>query len=230
MMRRLPTVLAATAAALTTTAATASAAQIALDRACYADPGQRKDTIALTGSGFTPNAPFQLTLDGQALPNGTGMTDAAGALAANLAAPSLADYVPKTERQHTFMLGVQEGTTSQTVPFTVSKLLASFAPASGNPKTLKVRFSLSGFALSGAVNPATYVHYVRPNGKLKKTYRLGTAQGPCGALRTSRRRLFPFRAERGGWKLQFDTAAKYTRGTSSSTFLFYTVGVTVKRS
>jgi hypothetical protein len=75
-----------------------------------------------------------------------------------------------------------------------------------------------------------YLHYVRPNGKLKRTVRLGRAQGVCGEIaRTSRRKLFPFRAERGTWHLQFDTRKRYRRGKLGVNFLYYTIGVTIKK-
>lgn len=206
----------------------AHAAEIHLDRACYADPAQRADAIVLAGSGFTPNAAYQVTLDGRPLPNGTGTSDGTGAVAGNLPAPSLTTTVGQKVYQHTFTLGAMEGANAPTAQFTVSKLFATFTPASGNPKTLKVRFKLYGFGLAGATAPAIYLHYVRPDGTLQKTYRLGTGRGPCGSLSTSRRRLFPFAARRGSWKLQFDTSRRYVRGTSSSSFLFYTLGVTVR--
>ena len=102
--------------------------------------------------------------------------------------------------------------------------LADFTPGSGNPKTLRVRFKVFGFALLDP-SPTVYLHYVRPNGKLKRTIRIGRAQGVCGQIpRTSRRKLFPFSAERGKWKLQFDTHSAYHRGHTGVTFLYYTIG------
>lgn len=210
------------------TPAAARAAQIGVDRPCYADPAQRADTIVMSGSEFTPNSPFQSTLDGQALAALAGTSDTSGRVTGSFLAPSLAALVGAKTLVHTFTLGVQQGTNAPTTTFTVSRLLVSFKPASGDPKTLKVRFSLHGFGLAGAVSPTVYVHYVRPSGKPGPTYKLGVASGPCGALTTSRRHLFPFRVSRGNWRLQFDTARTYVRGASTSPFLFYTLSVTVK--
>lgn len=214
------------AAALTPGAA--NAAQISVDRACYADPAQRADTVVVSGTEFTPNSPFQSTLDGQALAGLTGTSDTSGRVTGSFLAPSLANVVGSGTLVHTFTLGVQQGANAPSTTFTVSRLLVSFKPASGDPKTLKVRFSLHGFGLAGAVNPTIYLHYVRPSGKPGPTYKLGVATGPCGALTTARRHLFPFRVSRGSWRLQFDTSPKYVRGASSSPFLFYTLSVTVK--
>lgn len=204
----------------------ASAATVSVDRGCYADPGQRKDTVRLAGAGFTPSSQYQVTLDGRPLPSGTGSTDAAGNLSGSFTAPELAKGV----REHRYTLGVQEGASAPTAQFTVSALLADFTPPSGDPKTLKVRFNLFGFGLAGAVKPSVYVHYVRPDtGKVQKTVRLGTGKGACGSIkRTAQRRLFPFAARKGTWRLQFDSSKSYTKGTSKSPFLFFAVAVKVK--
>jgi hypothetical protein len=220
------TALVAVAGAFAAIPAAASAAQIMVDRPCYADPSQRQDTVTLTGTGFTPNATYQVTLDGQPLAGGTGTADATGGINGTFIAPSLA----KGANEHSYAVGVQEGANAPTTSFLVTRLFADFQPSKGDPSSLKVRFSLFGFSLQGAQQPPIYVHYIRPNGKLKKSYRVGTARGACGTIHaTMKRRLFPFGAERGRWRLQFDTAKKFRKGSSGSNFLFYTVGVDVRR-
>ena len=82
---------------------------------------------------------------------------------------------------------------------------ADFAPSTGDPQTLRVRFSVWRFG----TNRPVYLHYVGPNRHLKRTVRLGTARGRCGFLRTGYRRLFPFRATPGTWRLVFTTRAGY---------------------
>jgi hypothetical protein len=52
---------------------------------------------------------------------------------------------------------------------------------------------------------------VTPGLRLRLTILLGRTQGPCGSLVTARRRIFPFRARPGNWRLQFDTAQVYRR-------------------
>jgi len=208
-------------------ATAASAAEIRVDRPCFADPSDREDTVQLSGSGFTPNSAYQVTLDGQPLTGGSGRTDGAGNVSGKFVAPSVRT-VSRTARQHRFRLGVQEGANQPVTSFTVSRLFASFRPATGDPTTLRVRFSLYGFALQGAARPPIYVHYVGPSGRVARTTRLGSATRACGFLRTKRRRLFAFTPRRGGWRLQFDTRKRYTRGSARSSFLFYTVGVNVK--
>ena len=201
--------------------AAASAAQVQADRPCYQD---NTGTVAVSGSGFDADQPYQVTLDGRALPNGTGTTGADGTVAGSFPTPELAG-----SSVHAYTLGVVQGANTATTSFSVTPFFADFTPGSGNPKTLHVRFKVFGFALVDP-NPLVYLHYVRPNGKLKRTIRLGRAQGVCGQIqRTARKKLFPFGAERGHWKLQFDTHKRYRKGRAGSDFLFYTVGVTIKR-
>lgn len=214
-------------AALTTacgTAAVASAAAIQVNRPCFADQDDRADTVQLSGTGFTPDAPYRVLLDGRPLSGGAGRTDGAGNVAGSFAAPD----VPTPARQHTFRLALQEGASAPETTFTVARLTASFFPATGPPSSLLIRFSVSGFGLQGDAGPPVYLHYVRPGGRLERTIRLGMATGPCGALRTARRRLFGFAARRGSWRLQFDTRRAYARGTRTAEFLSVTVGVTVR--
>jgi hypothetical protein len=201
--------------------AAASAAQIQTDRSCYQD---NTGTVAVSGNGFEPNQPYQVTLDGQPLPNGTGTTDAAGGIAGSFPTPEL-----DRSSVHAYTLGIVQGANAPTTSFSVTPFLADFTPGSGNPKTLRVRFKVFGFGLVDS-NPNVYLHYVRPNHKLKRTIKLGRAQGVCGQIkRTARKKLFPFHAERGKWKLQFDTRRKYRRGHPGVSFLYYTIDVTLRR-
>src|SRR5205085_2502101 len=49
----------------------------------------------------------------------------------------------------------------------------------------------------------------RPNRKVRLTIKVGTTGGPCGTAVSARRRIFPFAAAPGNWRLQFDTVAKF---------------------
>jgi hypothetical protein len=215
------TALAAMVAVVAAVPAAASAAQVQTDEACYQD---NTGTVVVSGSGFEPNQPYQVTLDGKALPGGTGTTDAAGGISGSFPTPELPG-----NSVHAYTLGVVQGANLPTTGFSVSPFFADFNPGAGNPKKLHVRFKVFGFALVDR-NPIVYLHYVRPNGRLKRTIRLGRAQGACGTIKqTARKKLFPFNAERGHWKLQFDTHRAYHKGQSGVDFLFYTVQVTIRR-
>lgn len=227
-MRSRPT-LALTVLAVALGAATgeASAAEISVNRSCFADPTDREDTVTVRGSGFAPNARYQVILDGRPLKGGAGRTDKDGRMSGRFVAPSVGT-VSRVARRHRFDLRVRQGGFEPAVYFTVSRLFASFSPARGNPRKLMVRFSAFGFSLTGQKRPPIYVHYVSPRGKLARTVRLGRGTGACGFRRTGKRRLFAFDPIRGSWRLQFDTRRRYREGTSRSGFLFYTLRVKVR--
>jgi len=214
--------LAAALAIAAAAPAAASAAQIQTDTGCYQS---NTGTITVSGSGFEPNQPFSVSLDGAALNTHGATTDATGAITdGSVQTPRLS-----RDAVHNYTLTVTQGANTATTTFSVTPFLADFTPGSGNPKTLRVRFKIFGFGLV-TPHPAVYLHYVRPNGKLKRTIRLGRAQGTCGQIsRTARKKLFPFRAGRGTWRLQFDTHKRYRKGKPGVDFLYYSISVTIKK-
>lgn len=198
-------------------------ALVETDRSCYL---QATDTtVAVRGTGFTPGLPFDVVLDGETLSGGASAIAADGTMSGSFKPPALsADVV-----QRRFRLGLRTAEGTPTTDFTVTRLRASFWPTAGAAGSLRVRFSLFGFALGGPAARA-YVHYVAPGGRLRKTVALGRPRGQCGAIpKTSKRRLFPFAACLGTWRLQFDTRRRYTAGSPERDFLYYTVSVDVKR-
>jgi hypothetical protein len=215
------TALAAALALAAAAPAAASAAQIQVDQACYQD---NTGTVEVTGNGFDPGQPYSVLLDGRSLGTGGDTVGPDGTIRGSFETPEL-------DRQavHPYTLTVTQGANAPTTTFSVTPFLADFAPGAGNPKKLRVRFKAFGFGLVDA-NPIVYLHYVRPNGKLKRTIKVGRAQGVCGTIKpTARRKLFPFKAQSGHWNLQFDTHKRYRKGKTGVRFLFYSVGVTIKR-
>jgi hypothetical protein len=200
--------------------AAAHGAAVQTDRTCYLQTDRTNVTVS--GSGFTPGRPYTVALDGTALNSDPLLIDGGGAMQGAFTPPALTD----TELERTFTVGVASDALTATSRFTVTRLKANFTPSSGDPKKLKVRFSVAGFGLA-MHDPDVYVHYIAPGGKLKETVRLGKATGQCGRIaRTAKRRLFPFAAPKlGKWQLQFDTAKAFTKGVTGSKFLFYSVGV-----
>lgn len=219
-MRRLAAVL---PCAILAVPAAAQAAQVRTDRSCYLQTP--KTTVSVTGSGFSPGAPFAVALDGTTLEGGSGAIDAAGGMQGAFNPPMLGDS--RDERR--FHVSVTAGGATAATTFTLTRFVAGFTPATGDPTTLRVRFSVHGFGLAQA-NPDVFLHYVDPLRRLRKTIRLGRAQGQCGSIaRTAERRLFPFANPRGGrWQLQFDTSRRFERRTKGSGVLFFTVGVTIR--
>ncbi|MCW2992727.1 MAG: hypothetical protein JWQ18_222 [Conexibacter sp.] len=200
--------------------AAARGAVVQTDRTCYLQTD--KTNVTVSGNGYTPGRPYSVLLDGTGLEGGLGTMDAGGAMQGTFAPPALGD----DELERTFTVQVASDALAASSMFTVTRLKANFTPSSGDPKKLRVRFSVAGFGLA-THNPDVYVHYIAPGGTLKETLRLGKATGQCGRIaRTAKRRLFPFDAPKlGKWQLQFDTTKSFTKGVTGSKFLFYSVGV-----
>ena len=201
--------------------ATAGAAAVELNRACYLE-GARG---GVTATGFAPRSQVTVRRDGNVI--GTAASDDVGAVQARFDAPEL----PRGKREANPVLELSDGTTRASTRLPITRFRASFSPATGDPATMLVRFSVDGFGLLDA-QPDIYVHYVAPNGILRRTITLGRARGVCGHLRTtSPRRLFPFRARAGTWTLQFDTRKSYRRGRIDRPgFLFFARRVKVVAS
>jgi hypothetical protein len=198
----------------------AHGATVSTDRTCYLQTD--KTNVTVFGKAFTPGRPYSVSLDGTALTGGLGTIDAAGGMQGAFAPPMLG----ADELQRTFTVGVSDDVLSASSTFTVTRLKANFTPSQGDPRRLKVRFSVAGFGLA-AHQPDVYVHYITPKGALRQTIRLGRAGGQCGRIvRTAKRRLFPFaHPALGKWQLQFDTTKAFKKGATGSDFLFYSVGV-----
>lgn len=183
-------------------AATAQAkAKISLDPGCYLS----NDKGALTGSGFKPNATWTAKLAGTK-ELGSGRTDGRGRIRARFTAPA---YEQKNGTRE-MTLSVTDGPNVASTTFLMSPLTASFSPESGDPARLRVRWRVLGIGPDRGV----YVHYLGPNGKLKRTIRIGTSDSVCGALKTGPIALFPFRYTFGIWTFQVDTSRRYSARTT----------------
>ncbi len=207
MRPRLPITLlaggAALAAALGTGAAVGaeSGAKIVLDPGCYLSHGSG----LLTGSGFRPNSSWTAKLSGTKQ-IGTGRIDARGRIRARFTAPRYRG----TKGTRELTLSVTDGPHVASTTFLMSPLDASFSPRTGDPAQLRVRWRVLGLGERRGV----YVHYVGPNGKHKRTLRIGTTRGPCGSLKTGPIALFPFRYSYGTWTFQIDASVRYRTTTT----------------
>ena len=170
---------------------------VVTDRACYLE----KTRVEMSGAGFQPGATYTVARDGQ--PIGSGTVAADGSVAGAFGS----DVLPDGIAEKSFDLSVSDGTSQANSAFRVSAFRALFTPSRGNPRRLRVRFSV--FGMLGAKLPV-YLHYVRPDGSAARTVYLGRTKGPCGSINETRKRqLFPFRAGNGRWLLQFDTRKSY---------------------
>jgi hypothetical protein len=207
-MQRIATTAAALLAALAAGAASAPAAVAQATLKTETRCIQETLEVIVDGTGFAPSSIVTISRDGAVL--GSTQTDETGAFRNKFETPEL----PQDVRERLYSISATDSTSTAQTSYRATRIFASFRPRSGNPSTLKVRFSVFGFGLVQRHAPV-YLHYVRPDGTAARTIKLGTATGVCGAIpQTKERRLFPFEASKGVWILQFDTRAKYERATS----------------
>jgi hypothetical protein len=203
-MHRLAILALVTFAVAVAGAPAASAAMIQTDTSCY----QELQEVVVRGTGFTPLSTVNVARDGKVF--ASAQADANGAFVGKFATP----VNPNRVRERLHELSASDMINTATTRYRSTKIFANFKPGSGNPATLRVRFTIFGFGLRQVRSPV-YLHYVSPTGRMRRTVRLGTVTGVCGRIeRTRERRLFPFEAERGKWILQFDTRKGYERATS----------------
>lgn len=199
MTRALSLVVAA--APLLLAPAGAAAATLEADDSCYFNGRE----ASLTGSGYSPDSEVSFTVNGTALRT-TVTSDENGEIAAI--------YEPRrtlTERRHVIRASDAEGNSARTRIHVTPKQTVTADPARArNVRRWRAVFRLFGFGRGKA-----YLHYLNPKGRVRKTVRLGRLRGPCGRLKTDRRRVMPFRHPRFGvWQLQFDTRRRYDRDTA----------------
>lgn len=185
-------------------------ARITLDPGCYLSSEQGE----LNGSGFKPNATWTARLNGTRR-LGSGRTDGRGRLRARFTAP----VYRGTRGTKEYGLSVTDGANVARVRFRMTPLDASFSPTVGDPRTLRVRWRVLGLGPRRGV----YVHYVRPNGRLEETLRIGTTDPVCGSLKTGRIALFPFDYGLGRWTFQVDTSIRYRPDTRPRLLLSYLI-------
>jgi hypothetical protein len=200
--RLLPIALAAAATLLAAAAGGAATgkARIRLTPACY----QSGQTGFLNGAGFAPSGSWTARLDGVHR-LGSGHVDAHGRIAARFTAPAYHG----TMGLRTLTLSVTDGPHVARTTLQMTPLTASFLPRTGDPATLRVRWRVLGLGPQHGV----YVHYVQPDGRYRRTLRIGTTHGPCGTLKTGPIALFPFAYTYGRWTFQIDASRRFSRAT-----------------
>lgn len=202
MRRRVLLPLLAAAALLAAApAGAARQAKIVLSPGCYLSSA----TGMLSGSGFAPNDAWTAKLSGtQQI--GTGRIDKHGRIRARFTAP----VYHGTSGTRQLTLSVTDGPHVASTTFLMTPLAASFSPRNGDPASLRVRWRVLGLGEGHGV----YVHYLKPDGGLAHTLRIGTTRRPCGWLKTGPIELFPFRYVYGTWTLQVDASHLYSARTT----------------
>jgi hypothetical protein len=178
--------------------AMSAAATLDAGKSCYFN----NNVARLSGSGFAPDSPITFTANGNRINTSVTSTSAGD---------FLVDYDPrrtKTERKVVIRATDAEDTSaSVTIWVTRKRRVTADPDRAPNVRTWEAVLRLFGFGRGRA-----YIHYRNPNGVLKKTVRLGRLRGPCGRLKTEKRRVMPFdNPAFGTWRLQFDTHRRFDK-------------------
>ena len=178
----------------------AAAATLEAGKSCYFND----DLARLSGSGFAPNDQITFTVNGTRI-NQTVTSDDTGAVLVRYDPPRA-----ETERRLVIRATDSEDTTARTTIYATARRRVTANPdSSTNVRTWRAVMRLFGFGRGKA-----FIHYVNPDGNHKKTVGLGRLQGPCGRLKTDKRRVMPFDDPQFGvWRLQFDVRRRYDRDT-----------------
>ena len=190
------------AALLLTLPAAAQAATLETARSCYPTGG----SAVLNGSGFAPESQMSFTVNGEPLRAAVTSDSEGDVRVTYRGLPNTT-----TERRLVIRATDSEGTSAQTTIYVTRQLRVTANPdSSPNVRTWRAVFSLWGFGSGRA-----YIHYINPKGRHKKTVRLGRLIGPCGRLKTAKRRVMPFSDPAFGyWHLQFDTRQRFSKRTA----------------
>jgi hypothetical protein len=197
---RLPTIILAAVAALAVPPA-ARAAVLQPLKPCYVSvDADTREPVTVAGSGFTPGALVDVTIDGQMVDSGV-VAQPDGTIRGSVRAPAQ----PRGQRQFTLTVA-EEGRPANTVQATslVTALAVRMVPREARPSQ-RVRFFGRGFTGGRPV----FGHYVY-HGDLRKTVRFGRPHGPCGRFRVKRRQIPIAHPRRGRWTLQVDTQRTYS--------------------
>jgi hypothetical protein len=199
--------------ALFVPAPAAGAATLSLDRGCYLakQPALKGgQQVIARADGFTPGAP--VTFSFSTGPVALVAASASGTATAPFSAPGLKDGQFKATRTLTATDGVQQAS----APVSLRMLAADFLPATtDNAVTQKVRFFVYGFGplltvFNKSTSQTVFMHVFQPGGKRRGTFNVGRTGGPCGDLRTGRRKILPFGLINGTWTYRFTTVKRYS--------------------
>jgi hypothetical protein len=184
----------------------ADAATLDAGKSCYFND----QTARLSGTGYAPDSQIIFNINGRQLSE-TVLSDDAGNF--------LVEYDPpraNTQRKLVIRATDASGESARTRIFASARRHVTADPATtSNVRTWEAVFTLFGFRRGRA-----FIHYLNPNGVLKKTVKLGRLRGPCGRLKTEERRVMPFdNPQFGTWRLQFDTRRDYDRDTKNKSVI-----------
>ncbi|MBO9534864.1 MAG: hypothetical protein J7513_17965 [Solirubrobacteraceae bacterium] len=203
-----PLALAAVLAATGVAASSASAATLALDRACYVDGGSGGQTpINATAGGLAPGQTYNIGFTSKGSSGETGYAygtaDASGALGFAMSSW----YGGSTFKAQTYKATV------------VLRDSANNVLASADTKTSSLQIDVTGSGkyrkwkvtgLAALTGGTTYYAHYFNNNKYKGRLKIGKASGPCGVY-TGKRPLTPF-SKLGRYDVKVTTTKKWAAG------------------
>jgi hypothetical protein len=197
MRRRTAGIVIALAAVGVAGPAAAQAATLAVSgsKSCY----RAGDSLTLTGSGYTPNGPVDVTLDGHDL--GPLTADASGNISSPLRVGNLRGVRTRTLVASDATNPALTGTAS----FLGSALVVGVKPHNGTAGR-KLRIAASGFTTGKRL----YAHIRRRH--YRRNVFIGKLKGPCHTLKV-RKPVLGAGTPKGVYKVQFDTRKRYSKKT-----------------
>ena len=197
--------LIAATAGLTLALAAPAAAQVQVEplKACYASAGDaesQRESVDVRASGFPPNAPVQVLVDGTLFTQVE--ADSFGVVSG---VTVLAPYMRRGERLFTVTVRQTNASTVMgSATSRVTNLAVSLMPNRARPSR-RVLYRGRGFMADQPI----WAHYVF-NGKARKTVRLARRpSGACGAFSVRRRQIPIDRPRTGEWLVQVDQRREF---------------------
>jgi len=187
---------------------------LSFDAPCYS----AGDTIAYSGGGYTPDGEVNMFFGtaGKLVGRYATHADATGALSGRLDAPDPGRFMDSAEDAAEVGVSANDQARldadagpEESVGFATFRLsrfgFRMRTPGNRDMTPRRpVRFEVTGY--TNAVGRPAFLHYRRA-GRTLETVRLGTLRGPCGDLKKSLRRAFPFRpVPAGEYKLAVTTS------------------------
>jgi hypothetical protein len=189
---------------------------LTFDKPCYA-PG---DTMAFTGSGYTPNGPVTMFLSSLSTQRAGAFdtaADAAGALAGKVDAPEPKRYIDDDDWSSKMGASASDNTRIDAgedpaaavgvTTLELSRFEVQLDQPNGRPARAAKRMDVTAAGFTEARGKTLYAHYRRGR-KLLKTLKLGRLAGDCGGLDRRLSRGLPRGLPKGRYQLVFNTSRR----------------------
>jgi hypothetical protein len=193
-------------------AASAATLTIAPVKQCY----RSGESFSMTGAGFTPGAPVNVTVNGSALRGSPLTADGAGGIGSGL----MLGQRSGQQRKTLVTTDATNPALTATATLLVSAVTVNVKPKDGAAgRTVKV-------GARGFTTGRTLWAHVSKGGKVVRNLKIGALKGICRKV-AAKRKLFAANTKSGKYKVQFDTARKLSSATtvkSTYTVTIYPLG------